>query len=136
MSTITFDALINDIHYDPKKGTLKIQLIAANYVSLDKLAILGPQNENVHVTLESAQTRLADERDRIGLSEGKAVVLNAREEIKEKAERVEADDIAADETYKREFPIQEESEVAGETLTEFPIPKDPEGDGEAGEYDD
>jgi hypothetical protein len=85
MSAITFDALINDIHYDPKKGTLKIQLIAANYVSLDKLATLGPKDETVKVTLESAQTCLADERDPVGISEEKAEALKAAEEIKEKA---------------------------------------------------
>jgi hypothetical protein len=69
MSTITFKALINDIHYDPKKGTLKIQLIAANYVSLDKLATLGPQDENVQVTLESEQTKIVDVGDPITLGE-------------------------------------------------------------------
>jgi hypothetical protein len=65
MSTITFKALINDIHYDPKKGTLKIQLLADNYVSLDKLATLGPHDENVKVTLESAQTKITEAKDPI-----------------------------------------------------------------------
>jgi hypothetical protein len=118
MSTITFKALINDIHYDPKKGTLKIQLIAANYVSLDKLATLGPQDENVQVTLESAQTRLDDERDHIVLGEESIAKLKA----------------AAEELRTKE-PMGEEagSEVAGEILTEFPIPKEPEEDGEEGD---
>jgi hypothetical protein len=80
MSTITFKALINDIHFDPKKGTLKIQLIAANYVSLDKLATLGPQDENVSVTLESAQTRLADAESSICLGEEAAAKLKAEAE--------------------------------------------------------
>jgi uncharacterized protein YqhQ len=80
MSTITFKALINDIHFDPKKGTLKIQLIAATYVSLDKLATLGPQDENVQVTLKSAQTRLADEEDHIVLGEEENAKLKAAAE--------------------------------------------------------
>jgi hypothetical protein len=109
MSTITFKALINDIHYDPKKGTLKIQLIAANYVSLDKLATLGPQDENVQVTLESAQTRIADEGDHSVLGEESIAKLKA-----------------AAEKLKTEKPMEEEagSEVTGEILTEFPIPEE------------
>jgi hypothetical protein len=75
MSTITFKALINDLRYDPKKGSLKIQLIAANYVSLDKLATLGPSDENVQVTLESAQTELTDARDQIAIGEKGAAWL-------------------------------------------------------------
>jgi hypothetical protein len=149
MSTITFKALINDIHYDPKKGTLKIQLIAANYVSLDKLATLGPQDENVQVTLESAQTRLAGAED---LSEERVLALKAAEEIKEKAmkrmeEEAEAgvgDPIYLGEEEKEKLKAaaeklkaikhMEADELAGKIVTEFPTPEEPEDEGDAGEH--
>lgn len=52
-----FKALIDGVHYDPKKGLVKIQLIA-NRVSLDELTTLGPDDESIQVTLESEQTKL------------------------------------------------------------------------------
>lgn len=94
MSTITFKALINDLHFDPKKGTLKIQLIAANYVSLDQLATLGPQDENVHVTLESAQTRLvtpADAEDVLPGEKGAKWLEEAARNLEAQKEKQEED---------------------------------------------
>ena len=61
MSSITFKALIDGVHFDPKKGTVKIQLIAASHVSIDKLTTLGPRDESVQVTLESAQTKIIED---------------------------------------------------------------------------
>lgn len=58
MSSITFKALIDGVHFDPKKGTVKIPLVATSYVSMDKLVTLGPQDESVRVTLESEQTEI------------------------------------------------------------------------------
>jgi len=58
MSSIIFKALIDSVHYDPKKGSVKIQLIGASHVSLDKLTTLAPKDEPVSVTLESAQTKI------------------------------------------------------------------------------
>ena len=58
MSSLTFKALIDAVHFDPKKGILKIQLIAAEGVSIDKLTTLDPGEENIRVTLESAQTKI------------------------------------------------------------------------------
>jgi len=58
MSSLTFNALIDGVHFDPKKGAVKIQLIAASHVSMDKLTSLGPADESVRITLESAQTKI------------------------------------------------------------------------------
>ena len=58
MSTLTFKALIDGVHFDPKKGAVKIQLIATSHVSMDKLTSLGPADESVRITLESAQTKI------------------------------------------------------------------------------
>ena len=68
MSSVTFKALIDGVHFDPKKGAVKIQLIATSYVSMDKLTSLGPADESVRITLESAQTKIADVRDPTALS--------------------------------------------------------------------
>jgi hypothetical protein len=123
MSTITFKALINDIHFDPKKGTLKIQLIAANYVSLDKLATLGPQDENVKVTLESAQTKINELAP--GPAEGDLTTSDVidmdekcAESLKKAAERL------------RDNPDADgDSEEEGKIITEFPTPE-ASGEGE------
>ena len=66
MSSVTFKALIDGVHFDPKKGTVKIQLIAQSHVSIDKLTTLGPGDETVRVTLDSAQTKIEDVGVRIG----------------------------------------------------------------------
>lgn len=58
MSSITFNALIGSVHYDLKKGAVKINLIAASHVSMDRLTSLGPSDESIQVTLESAQTEI------------------------------------------------------------------------------
>lgn len=112
MSTITFKALINDIHYDPKKGTLKIQFLADNYVSLDKLATLGPHDENVQVTLESAQTRLGDVEDPNVIDEkGAAWLEEAARKLRESAEPRDPKEAGKIIT---EFPTHEASEEGGE----------------------
>ena len=59
MSTLTFKALIDAVRFDPKKGVLKISLTAATHVSMDQLTTLGPGDENIQVTLESAQTEIS-----------------------------------------------------------------------------
>ena len=57
MSLLTFKALIDGVHLDPKKGIVKIQLVASSHdLSMDKLTSLGPADESVKITLESAQT--------------------------------------------------------------------------------
>jgi len=58
MSSLTFKALIDGVHFDPKKGAMKIQLIATSNVSMDKLTSLVPADESVKITLESAQTKI------------------------------------------------------------------------------
>jgi hypothetical protein len=58
MSSLTFKAVIGAVHFDPKKGIVKIQLEATSYVSLDALTSLGPRDESVRITLESEQTRI------------------------------------------------------------------------------
>lgn len=56
--SLTFKAIIDGVHIDPKKGTVKIQLVATSSVSLDKLTTLSPKDESIHVTLESEQTKI------------------------------------------------------------------------------
>ena len=68
MSSVTFKALIDGVHFDPKKGVVKIQLIATSHVSMDKLTSLGPADESVRITLEGAQTKITDVEDSIALS--------------------------------------------------------------------
>lgn len=58
MSSLTFKALIDSVHFDPKKGSVKIQLIGASHISLDKLTTLAPKDDPVSVTLESDQTKI------------------------------------------------------------------------------
>ena len=58
MRSLTFKALIDGVHFDPKKGALKIQLIATSHVSMDELTSLGPADESVRITLEGAQTKI------------------------------------------------------------------------------
>jgi len=58
MSSLTFNAFIGPVHFDPKNRAMKITLIAASNVSMDKLTSLGPADESVKITLESAQTKI------------------------------------------------------------------------------
>lgn len=53
-----FEAIIDDIHFNPKKGAVKIVLIATSHVSLDELTTLSPKEESIQVTLESEQTKI------------------------------------------------------------------------------
>ena len=68
MRSLTFKALIDGVHFDPKKGAVKIQLIATSHVSMDGLTSLGPADESVRITLEGAQTKITDVGDSIALS--------------------------------------------------------------------
>lgn len=53
-----FKAFIDGVHFDPKKGAVKIVLVATSYVSMDELTTVGPKDESIWVTLESEQTKL------------------------------------------------------------------------------
>ena len=53
-----FKALIDGVHFDPKKGSVKIVLVGASHVSLDELTTLSPKDETIQVTLESEQTKI------------------------------------------------------------------------------
>jgi hypothetical protein len=83
-----FNALIDDIHFNPKKGTVKIVLVGASHVSLDELTTLSPKEETVQVTLESEQTRLE-----YGSIPGDAIMLAEAEtaKLKEAAGRLRKD---------------------------------------------
>lgn len=59
MSLVTFKAIIDGVHFDPKKGAVKITLIGASHVSLDQLTTLSSKDESIQVTLESEQTKIA-----------------------------------------------------------------------------
>ena len=58
MSSMTFKALIDSVHFDPKKGVIKITLIAPSRMSMDQLITLAPSDETIQVRLESEQTKL------------------------------------------------------------------------------
>lgn len=85
MSSLTFKALIDGVHFDPKKGAVKIQLIAASHVSMDKLISLGPADESVKITLESAQTKITGVGDSIALSPEANAALEEGENWRKKA---------------------------------------------------
>lgn len=89
-----FQAIIDGIHFDPKKGSVKIVLIGASHVSLDELTTIGPKDKSIWVTLESEQTRFDYEPKpggTIALSEEQGLKL------KEVAERLGEGDVDGDE---------------------------------------
>jgi hypothetical protein len=53
-----FEAVIDGVHFDPKKGSVKIVLVGVSHVSLDELTTLSPKDESIQVTLESEQTKI------------------------------------------------------------------------------
>ena len=57
MSSLTFKAFIDGVHFDPKKGVIKINLIAPSRMSMDQLITLAPSDETIQVRLESEQTK-------------------------------------------------------------------------------
>lgn len=81
-----FEAIIDDIHFNPKKGSVKISLVVASHVSLDELTTLSPSDEPVQVTLESEQAMIGvftlSPKDPITLDE------EAAERLKDAAERL------------------------------------------------
>jgi hypothetical protein len=104
-----FKALIDSIHYDPKKGAVKIVLIGASHVSLDELTTLSPKEEIIQDTFESAQTKI----DVYPLVPEDATTLDT--ETAEKLRNSEED--------------ASPNEV-GETYTDVPPRSDAEGEGE------
>ena len=113
MSSLTFKALIGAVHVDPKKGTVKIQLEATSYVSLDELTTLGPRDESVQITLESEQTRIdvfplvptegePATPDAVGIDEEEA------EWLKKAVDKLEEPGEVVDETGE---PLDEEAEA-------------------------
>jgi len=110
MSALTFKAVIGSVHFDPKKGIVKIQLEATSHVSLDELTSLGPHDESIQVRLESEQTR-------IGPSGPITIDEEGVKRLKEAAERLKGGNVESDEI--EESPI----------ITEFPTPAaEEEGD--------
>ena len=114
MSSITFKALIDAVHVDPKKGVVKIQLIAGEAVSIDSLMALGPTDENIKVTLENAQTKITEvgekpiselqkEAEQLGPADSDLSVA----ELEEKAEEVGDLLEAAEEEEKKETDKKE-----------------------------
>lgn len=96
-----FEAIIDGVHFDPKKGLVKIQLIA-NRVSLDELTTLSPKDESISVTLESDQTK-------IGVFTPNAIINEeAAENLKKAAERLRE---GSEEEKNAENPKREIKEV-------------------------
>jgi hypothetical protein len=113
MSSLTFKAVIGAVHFDPKKGIVKIQLEATSYVSLDELTSLGPQDESIRITLESEQTRI-DEHP-LAPTEGEPATTDAAgldeegaEWLKKAADKLEEPGRVVDETGE---PLDEEAEA-------------------------
>jgi hypothetical protein len=86
MNSLTFKAVIGAVHFDPKKGIVKLSLEATSFVSLDKLTSLGPTDESIKVTLESPQTKITNVGDPITPTEAVA------KKLKEAAERLESEE--------------------------------------------
>ncbi len=87
-----FKAFIDGVHFDPKKGTVKISLVATSHdVSLDELTTLSPKDESIHVTLESEQTKLKYEP-----KPGNAITIDEETagKLKEAADRLEEGNLA------------------------------------------
>ena len=124
MSSLTFKALIDGVHFDPKKGAVKIQLIATSHVSMDGLTSLGPADESVRITLESAQTKIEvfplvpeAEGDKIELNQKVTLGGGKSEEwLKEAAEKIAEREKAEGESI-AEFPL---SEAKGDIEDDFP----------------
>jgi hypothetical protein len=93
-----FKALIDGVHFDPKKGAVKIVLIGASHVSLDELTTLSPKDETVQVTLESEQTKIEviSNHGTIEIEESAGLQIRideeAAERLKDAAERLREDD--------------------------------------------
>lgn len=89
-----FEALIDSIHYDPKKGSVKMVLVGASNVSLDELTTLSLNDESVQVTLESKQTKIGviSNHGTIEIEENAGLQITIDEEAavkrKEAAERL------------------------------------------------
>lgn len=121
---LTFRALIDGVHYDPKKGTVKIQLVATSHVSMDKLTTLAPQDESIQITLESLQTKIADVGDSTTLGEKGAKWLDEA-----------ARKLAEDEEDEGELNPEEDPNIPATDKTEDPVDRLPY-DGEIDEPDD
>lgn len=120
MSTLTFKALIGAVHIDPKKGTVKIQLEATSYVSLDELTTLGPREESIRITLESEQTRievhpLVPTEGGIATSEAMGIDEEGAEWLKKAADKLEEPEEVVGETAE---PLDEDPKAAGEDIEE------------------
>ena len=102
MSALTFNALIGPVNFDPKKGAMKITLIAASHVSMDKLTSLGPADESVKITLESAQTKITV----FPLVPGAEVAIEGGEELLKKA----ADELRGEDAVEGDKDDEDEEE--------------------------
>ena len=113
MSALTFNALIGPVNFDPKKGAMKITLIAASHVSMDKLTSLGPADESVKITLESAQTKITGSP----LVPGAEVVLEGGEEwLKKAAEELRGEDAEEADNDEEDEEEEEEEDEEGDEL--------------------
>ena len=96
MGRVTFKALIDGVHFDPKKGTVKIVLVGASHVSLDELTTLSSKDETIQVTLESEQTKIG-----VFTPNSKDSITRECEEaaakLKEAAERLREGNVDGDE---------------------------------------
>jgi hypothetical protein len=101
MSALTFKAVIGGVHFDPKKGIVKIQLEATSYVSLDELTSLGPHDESIRVRFESEQTKIEvfplepitiDEEGAKRLKEAARKLQNVAEEPRDEEKGLDEED--------------------------------------------
>jgi hypothetical protein len=59
-----FKALIDGVHFDAKKGSVKIVLVGASHVSLDELTTLSPKDDSITLD-EDAVAKLEEAADRL-----------------------------------------------------------------------
>ena len=85
-----FAATIDSVHYDSKKGAVKIALIATSHMSLDELTTLSPSDEPIQVTLESEQAKIGVFTPNAIIDEEAAVKLKeAADRLREGSEEEE-----------------------------------------------
>lgn len=109
MNSITFQALIDGVHYDPKKGIVKIQLIA-NRISVDKLTTLGPHDESITVTLKSPQTEIEVFPLISNVREDGKTIVDEKGAARLKKAATVVEDAGEDEGIITEFPTGEKDD--------------------------
>jgi beta-lactam-binding protein with PASTA domain len=105
-----FQAVIDGVQFDPKKGEVKLVLIGASHVSLDELTTLSPKGETIQVTLESEQPRISD----VGAPRGEKGAAWLEEAARKLGESEEHENSKEAGRVLQQFPLLGASEEGGD----------------------